>query len=133
MRTPVHEHNRRDHAAGSPLGTRRPALRGRNDRRTGRRRGAHNGAFDEAKSAMGDEAFSALLADPQQLGGLLSYHVVPKRNDAEGLVEAGKVTELAGGDVTIGGTADAPTVTDGQGTPRTCCAATSRPRTPPCS
>ncbi|GAA3102066.1 fasciclin domain-containing protein [Pseudonocardia yunnanensis] len=75
----------------------------------------YNGAFDEAKSAMGDEAFSALLADQQQLGGLLSYHVVPKRYDAQGLVEAGKVTELAGGDVTIGGTAAAPTVTDGQG------------------
>jgi uncharacterized surface protein with fasciclin (FAS1) repeats len=75
----------------------------------------YNGAFDEAKSAMGDEAFSALLADQQQLGGLLSYHVVPQRYDAEGLIEAGKVTELAGGDVTIGGTADAPTVTDGQG------------------
>jgi uncharacterized surface protein with fasciclin (FAS1) repeats len=30
-------------------------------------------------------------------------------------VEAGKLTELSGGDVTIGGTADAPTVTDGEG------------------
>jgi uncharacterized surface protein with fasciclin (FAS1) repeats len=47
---------------------------------------------------------------------LLSYHVVPKRYDAAGLVEAGKVTELAGGDVTIGGTAEAPTVTSGNGT-----------------
>ena len=36
--------------------------------------------------------------------------------DAAGLVEAGKVTELAGGDVTIGGTAEAPTVTSGNGT-----------------
>ena len=38
-----------------------------------------------------------------------------KRYDAKGLVAAGKTTELAGGDVTIGGTADAPTITDGQG------------------
>ena len=28
---------------------------------------------------------------------------------------AGKTTELAGGTVTIGGTPDAPTITDGQG------------------
>ncbi|MEJ3651471.1 fasciclin domain-containing protein [Actinomycetes bacterium KLBMP 9759] len=75
----------------------------------------YNGAFDEVKKAVGDKAFTALLADQKQLGGLLSYHVVPKRYDAAGLVEAGKTTELAGGDLTIGGTADAPTVTDGMG------------------
>jgi uncharacterized surface protein with fasciclin (FAS1) repeats len=75
----------------------------------------YNGAFDEVKKAVGDKAFNDLLADQKQLGGLLSYHVVPMRYDAEGLVDAGKVTELAGGQVTIGGTADAPTVTDGKG------------------
>ncbi len=75
----------------------------------------YNGAFDEVKAAVGDQAFNDLLANQQQLGGLLSYHVVPQRYDAEGLVEANKVTELAGGQVIIGGTADAPTITDGQG------------------
>ncbi|WP_232665606.1 fasciclin domain-containing protein [Pseudonocardia sp. TRM90224] len=75
----------------------------------------YNGAFDEVKKAVGDKAFTSLLADQKQLGGLLSYHVVPKRYDAEGLVAAKKTTELAGGDLTIGGTADAPTVTDGMG------------------
>jgi len=75
----------------------------------------YNGAFDAVKASVGDQAFNDLLANPTGLGGLLSYHVVPKRYDAEGLVEAGKTTELAGGDVTIGGTAEAPTVTDGQG------------------
>jgi uncharacterized surface protein with fasciclin (FAS1) repeats len=75
----------------------------------------YNGAFDQVKTAVGDKAFGALLADQKQLGGLLSYHVVPKRYDAEGLVAAGKTTELAGGDLTIGGTASAPTVTDGKG------------------
>jgi uncharacterized surface protein with fasciclin (FAS1) repeats len=75
----------------------------------------YNGAFDEVKTAVGDKAFNDLLADQQQLGGLLSYHVIPQRYDAEGLVDAGKTTELAGGQVTIGGTADAPTITDGQG------------------
>lgn len=75
----------------------------------------YNGAFDSVKSSIGDSAFNGLLGNPTQLGGLLSYHVVPKRYDAAGLVEAGKTTELAGGDLTIGGTADAPTVTDGMG------------------
>jgi uncharacterized surface protein with fasciclin (FAS1) repeats len=75
----------------------------------------YNGAFDEVKAAVGDQAFNDLLGNQQQLGGLLSYHVVPQRYDAEGLVEANKVTELAGGQVTVGGTAEAPTITDGQG------------------
>ena len=75
----------------------------------------YNGAFDEVEKAMGNEAFNELLGDQKQLGGLLSYHVVPERYDAEGLAEAKTVTELAGGQVTIGGTAAAPTITDGQG------------------
>nr|WP_222131757.1 fasciclin domain-containing protein [Pseudonocardia sp. C8] len=75
----------------------------------------YNGAFDEVKKAMGDQAFTELLGNQKQLGGLLSYHVVPQRYDAAGLVGAKTVTELAGGQVTIGGTAEAPTVTDGKG------------------
>jgi uncharacterized surface protein with fasciclin (FAS1) repeats len=75
----------------------------------------YNGAFDAVKSSIGDSAFNGLLGNPTQLGGLLSYHVVPQRYDAAGLVKAGKTTELAGGNLTIGGTADAPTVTDGMG------------------
>jgi uncharacterized surface protein with fasciclin (FAS1) repeats len=75
----------------------------------------YNGAFDDVKKTVGDKAFNDLLGNQQQLGGVLSYHVVPMRYDAEGLVKAGTVTELAGGQVTIGGTADAPTVTDGKG------------------
>jgi uncharacterized surface protein with fasciclin (FAS1) repeats len=75
----------------------------------------YNGAFDAVQKALGAEKFGALLKDPTALGGLLSYHVVPQRYDAAGLVAAGKTTELAGGDVTVGGTATAPTLTDGQG------------------
>lgn len=75
----------------------------------------YNGAFDEVKKSLGDEQFNALLADKAKLGALLSYHVVPKRYDANGIVQAKTLTELAGGDVTIGGTPDAPTVTDGMG------------------
>jgi uncharacterized surface protein with fasciclin (FAS1) repeats len=75
----------------------------------------YNDAFAAVKTSLGDSAFNALLADPTKLGALLSYHVVPQRYDAAGLVAAGKTTELAGGDVTVGGTATAPTLTDGMG------------------
>jgi uncharacterized surface protein with fasciclin (FAS1) repeats len=75
----------------------------------------YNGAFDQVKTQLGDQAFNGLLANQQQLGGLLSYHVVPQRYDAAGLVAAGTTTELAGGTLTIGSTPEAPTVTDGQG------------------
>ncbi len=75
----------------------------------------YNGAFDAVQKQIGAPAFQGLLKDSTKLGGLLSYHVIGKRYDAAGLVAAGTTTELAGGSVTIGGTADAPTVTDGQG------------------
>jgi len=71
----------------------------------------YNGAFD----AVPKQALQGLLKDTNKLGGLLSYHVVGQRYDAKGLVAAGETTELAGGNLTIGGTADAPTITDGQG------------------
>jgi uncharacterized surface protein with fasciclin (FAS1) repeats len=75
-----------------------------------------NGAFADVQAALGDEAFNALLANPEQLGGLLSYHVVGQRLNAEQLVEMGMTTQLAGGTVTVGGTADAPTFTGGGNT-----------------
>jgi uncharacterized surface protein with fasciclin (FAS1) repeats len=75
----------------------------------------YNDAFAAVQKQLGDAKFNALLADPAALGAVLSYHVVPQRYDAAGLVAAGKTTELAGGDVTIGGTATAPTITDGMG------------------
>jgi uncharacterized surface protein with fasciclin (FAS1) repeats len=75
----------------------------------------YNGAFDQVKTQLGDQAFTGLLGNPTELGGLLSYHVVPQRYDAAGLVAAGTTTELAGGTLTIGGTPAAPTVTDGKG------------------
>ena len=75
----------------------------------------YNGAFDAVQKQIGATASQNLLKNTNQLGGLLSYHVIPKRYDAAGLVAAGTTTELAGGTLTIGGTAAAPTVTDGQG------------------
>ncbi|MCO7197289.1 fasciclin domain-containing protein [Pseudonocardia sp. McavD-2-B] len=74
-----------------------------------------NDAFTAVQQQLGEEQFNALLADTTQLQGLLSYHVTPERLDAAGLVEKKTLTQLAGGDLTIGGTAEAPTVTDGQG------------------
>ena len=74
-----------------------------------------NDAFAAVQQQLGEEKFNALLADTTQLQGLLSYHVTPERLDAAGIVEKKTLTELAGGDLTIGGTAEAPTVTDGQG------------------
>jgi uncharacterized surface protein with fasciclin (FAS1) repeats len=74
-----------------------------------------NPAFAAVQEQLGEQKFNALLADTATLQTLLSYHVVPQRTDAESLVDAGKSTQLAAGDVTIGGTAEAPTVTDGMG------------------
>jgi uncharacterized surface protein with fasciclin (FAS1) repeats len=74
-----------------------------------------NSAFDAVQKQLGATAFQGLLKNPTVLGSLLSYHVIGQRYDAAGLVAAGTTTELAGGTVTIGGTAAAPTITDGQG------------------
>lgn len=74
-----------------------------------------NDAFTAVQEQVGEEQFNALLADTEMLQGLLSYHVTPQRMDAAGLVEAKTVSQLAGGDLTIGGTPEAPTVTDGMG------------------
>jgi uncharacterized surface protein with fasciclin (FAS1) repeats len=74
-----------------------------------------NPAFEAVRKQVGDEAFNALLADPNKLGALLQYHVVGKRYDAASLVAAGTTTQLAGGTLTIGGTPQAPTITDGKG------------------
>ncbi|WP_219413179.1 fasciclin domain-containing protein [Pseudonocardia nigra] len=71
----------------------------------------YNGAFE----ALGEETVNTLVANPDQLAPILQYHVTDTRYDAEGLVEAGTTTMLNGGEVTIGGTADAPTLTDAMG------------------
>src|SRR5690349_5727351 len=68
-------------------------------------------AFDRLRQGMGQPAYDALLADHDRLDGLLSYHVTAKRMDAQRLVEAGKATGLAYGDVTVGGTPDALALT----------------------
>ena len=76
-------------------------------------------AFAATQAAVGDEAYTALLADPTALGALLSYHVVPERLDRDGLVAAGTTTQLAGGEVTIAESGDTLTLTGGNGEPAT--------------
>lgn len=64
-------------------------------------------AFDALRETLGDGAYRDLLADREMLDGWLSYHVSLKRYDAGQLVEAGKATQLAYGDVTVSGTPEA--------------------------
>jgi uncharacterized surface protein with fasciclin (FAS1) repeats len=76
-------------------------------------------AFDELRRSTGQPAYDALLADRDRLDGVLSYHVTAKRMDAQRLVEAGKATELAYGDLTVAGTPDALRLTTADGTAAT--------------
>ena len=64
-----------------------------------------NGAFEKIPA----DTLDKVLADKPTLAKILTYHVTDKRYDAEGLVGAGSITPLAGGSVTVAGTADAPT------------------------
>lgn len=72
-------------------------------------------AFEALRERLGAPAFDALTGDAEQLDGLLSYHVTEKRLDARGLVDAGKTTQLAWGDVTVGGTPEALALTSTDG------------------
>lgn len=72
-------------------------------------------AFAAAQASMGAPASAALRTDQNAMGNLLAYEVLPQRYDAAALVAAKSVGTLAGGALTIGGMAAAPTVTDGRG------------------
>ncbi|GAB2930929.1 hypothetical protein GCM10027047_29310 [Rhodococcus aerolatus] len=65
---------------------------------------------DDAFAAVPSAQLDALLADKAQLTKVLTYHVIPERYDAAGLVKAGSVTSVEGQNVTVTGTADAPLV-----------------------
>lgn len=68
---------------------------------------------DPAFEALPEGTLEQLLQEPQgQLTTILTYHVIPQRYDAEGLVEAGQVMSVQGAPVTISGTPDAPVVGD---------------------
>jgi uncharacterized surface protein with fasciclin (FAS1) repeats len=75
----------------------------------------YNGAFADVQKAMGEQKFNALLADKTELGNILKYHVIAQRYDRQGLVSAGSVPTLAGGNLQIKDTDSTITVTDGSG------------------
>ncbi|MDR7299958.1 fasciclin domain-containing protein [Haloactinomyces albus] len=61
-----------------------------------------NSAFEK----LPQETLDALLTDPakkEQLTNILTYHVVPKRMDAESLGQAGSVKTVQGKEITISG------------------------------
>ena len=74
-----------------------------------------NGAFANVQKALGEDKFNALLADKDALGKVLTYHVVAKRYDRDGLVDAATVSPLAGGSLQVKDAGDTITVTDGSG------------------
>ncbi len=75
----------------------------------------YNGAFTEVQKALGDAKFKALLANKDALSKVLTYHVIAKRYDRAGLVSAGSVATLAGGDLSVKDAGSTITVTDGSG------------------
>jgi len=73
-----------------------------------------NSAFEELE-ASSPGITDTLLEEPEgQLTTVLTYHVIPQRYDAQGLVEAGSVQSVQGGMVEITGTPDAPVVNGNQ-------------------
>lgn len=68
------------------------------------------GPVDSAFAALPPGTLDSLLKDPTTLGKVLTYHVLPMRYDAAGLVKAGTVKSVEGENVTITGTADAPLI-----------------------
>lgn len=65
---------------------------------------------DDAFAALGDATFKQLAAAPDKLGPILQHHVVAMRYDAKGLIAAGSVKPLAGGDIQIQGSGDSMTI-----------------------
>ena len=69
------------------------------------------GPIDSAFAALPPGTLDTLLKDPSgDLTKILTYHVIPKRYDAAGLVQAKKVKSVEGEEVTITGTAAAPVI-----------------------
>lgn len=77
----------------------------------------YDAAFAEVKRSLGDAKFNALLADKEQLGNVLKYHVVARRLDKPGLLAEpnGSVATLAGGTLKVTADGDDLKVTDGAG------------------
>lgn len=71
-----------------------------------------NGAFEALPPGTVETLTTAPdAAQPtSQLSQILTYHVVGERMDAEGIVSAGSLPSLQGGEITVTGTPDAPVV-----------------------
>ena len=69
-----------------------------------------NSAFAKLEASSPGITKQLLAAPEGQLTTVLTYHVIPQRYDAAGLVEAGSVPSVQGGMVEITGTPDAPMV-----------------------
>ncbi|MGQ0479964.1 MAG: fasciclin domain-containing protein [Pseudonocardia sp.] len=75
----------------------------------------YDAAFDELRDELGAQRYAALLADKDGLTELLRHHVVGQRYDRAGLLAAGSVPTLAGGQLTITQDGDQMVITDGSG------------------
>lgn len=71
-------------------------------------------AFARYRDAIGPQRYDALMANPQRLASLVTYHVIDKRYDRTGLIAANRgVATLYGGIVTAAAAGDTLTVADG--------------------
>lgn len=65
--------------------------------------------YDPAFDALGP-ALNQVLADKPQLTSVLTYHVVPQRYDRDGILSAGTLPTVQGGELAIAGSGDDVTV-----------------------
>ncbi len=71
-------------------------------------------AFAAYRARIGEDRYSALIADQAGLADVLSYHVIARRYDRDGLLAAPRgLATLYGGTVQIDSAGDTVTVTDG--------------------
>ncbi|WP_367129424.1 fasciclin domain-containing protein [Saccharothrix sp. HUAS TT1] len=68
--------------------------------------------YDPAFDALGADALNAVLADQPKLTSILTYHVVPKRMDKDGILSAATLTTVQGGTLKVAGSGDDVTVND---------------------
>jgi uncharacterized surface protein with fasciclin (FAS1) repeats len=71
-----------------------------------------NDAFTNLRNRMGAAQFTTLLADRDALAKILNYHVVVRRYDRAGLLNAGTVTSLQGASLRIESVGGSLTVSD---------------------
>lgn len=71
-------------------------------------------AFAAYRAEIGEDRYRALMADQGQLADVLSYHVIARRYDRDGMLAAPRgLATLYGGTVRVEPAADTITVTDG--------------------